>query len=146
MNGFKLYSISCVRDRRSSKAFMLTLLAAICFMCSTVPANPRPPAPAQSLPHHNEMRSFLMSRKQKSMEREFRYARTTTPCDDPGTGNLLPGYLIDDLSPANRKAVEEHLESCAYCRIGVSNWRVTLSAVRHFGVPGAKRAPLRSKL
>jgi transcription initiation factor TFIIIB Brf1 subunit/transcription initiation factor TFIIB len=54
-----------------------------------------------------------------------------TMCDE----ELLVGYLYDELSPAERRTMEEHLLSCAACRGEVKDLRRTRTMLTSWAAP-----------
>ena len=58
------------------------------------------------------------------------YIQTDAECSEPTTGELLAGYILGDLPPADVERIGRHLEHCEYCRLGLQNWQTFTNAMK----------------
>jgi anti-sigma-K factor RskA len=59
---------------------------------------------------------------------------------------LLPLYSLGTVEPAEVRAIEEHLKTCAECRAELDDWRDTASALAYDAEPAAPSAEVRSRI
>ncbi len=60
--------------------------------------------------------------------------------------DLLPAYALGALEPAERQAVEKHLEECAYCAPLAMEQMETAAALASLAPPAIPPAHLRSRI
>lgn len=82
----------------------------------------------------------------KTTESNLRCVRADVECNDPEAGEeLLPGYVLNELKPARRDKMEQHLLDCPYCRLAVVNWQSLSIAIRRSSARRKTATPARPR-